>query len=595
MEIRLIFFKEIVGLISLKKTLTCQCAKHLRSREEKSRRRFFLPKASLISILQKFSKAEGMNKPNLVKIVALAVFFVSFVTRGSHAQALWELAGQNKDVLRISTLFTAQNVRAYLSSDKGLDDAIDWCKKTGVTHVFIETFRDGYTAPKEILENAQARFRQSGFDVSGCVTPTNIGKKSTRWNIIACYTDEPTQKRAQEIFEYTASIFDEIMIDDFWFTDCECEPCQQARGDRSWAEYRCELMTRVSRQRVLEPARKVNPNVKIIIKYPQWYDNFHNRGYEVVQQTADFDTIWVGTETRDPDSERWGRKAQYEAYYIMRWLGAIGGDKTGGGWFDPYGTHEQTYVEQARQTVLADAKEMLLFCYGSLLRETGPANVEKLRTEIPGLFKLAKLVRDKPLKGIAAPKPPNSDAHDEQYVYDFVGMLGLPLVPTARIDTAAPAAFLPVHALKDSQLQTKLGRMLRSGKPILVTDGLAARLATSVTDDKNLLVLKAKGNPRSLLELSRRELKPIRDRMLAPFGVQFDAPNKVALYLIGEDCIVVENFNDEAITASLEFAEPVNARSALVLPVDGATEFSCEPGRIYFKKISARTLVALTY
>ena len=55
MEIRLIFFKEIVGVISLKKGLTYLYEKHLRSREEKSRRRFFLPKVSLISILQKFS------------------------------------------------------------------------------------------------------------------------------------------------------------------------------------------------------------------------------------------------------------------------------------------------------------------------------------------------------------------------------------------------------------------------------------------------------------------------------------------------------------------------------------------------------------
>jgi len=55
MEIRLIFFKEIVGLISLKTGLKHQYAKHLRSREGKSRRRFFLPKVSLIAILQKFS------------------------------------------------------------------------------------------------------------------------------------------------------------------------------------------------------------------------------------------------------------------------------------------------------------------------------------------------------------------------------------------------------------------------------------------------------------------------------------------------------------------------------------------------------------
>jgi len=55
MESRLIFFKEIVGVISLKKGIRYPFAKHFGSREEKSRRRFFLPKVSLLSILQKFN------------------------------------------------------------------------------------------------------------------------------------------------------------------------------------------------------------------------------------------------------------------------------------------------------------------------------------------------------------------------------------------------------------------------------------------------------------------------------------------------------------------------------------------------------------
>jgi len=55
MEIRLIFFKEIVGLISLKNAINSLHIRHLGSREGKSLRRFFLPKVSLISILQKSS------------------------------------------------------------------------------------------------------------------------------------------------------------------------------------------------------------------------------------------------------------------------------------------------------------------------------------------------------------------------------------------------------------------------------------------------------------------------------------------------------------------------------------------------------------
>ena len=314
-----------------------------------------------------------------------------------------------------------------------------------------------------------------------------------------------------------------------------------------------------------------------------------------MRQTADYDIIWVGTETRDFDNQRWGGKVQYEAYYIMRWLGEIGGAKSGGGWFDPFGTTENTYLEQARQTVLADAREMLLFCYGALLRGTGPANVEKLRAEIPDLFKLAGLVRGKPIKGVLAPKPPNSDAFDEQYVFDFVGMLGLPLVPTAEINADAEAAFFAVHALKDPDFADKLKKMLSAGKPVLITDGLAKRLDGVDLDSGNLTILKVNASPRSLLELTREELKPIRDKMLAPFGMKFDAPNKVALYLIGDNCLIVENFSDESIDASIEFSRSVMARKALVLPVEGDVDFSCSGGMLTFNRISPRTLVAVQY
>jgi len=238
---------------------------------------------------------------------------------------------------------------------------------------------------------------------------------------------------------------------------------------------------------------------------------------------------------------------------------------------------------------------MLLFCYGALMRNTGPANVRKLRAEIPGLFELARLVRNKPIRGILAPKPPNSDAYDEQYVFDFVGMLGLPLVPTAEIGTDAEAAFFSVHALKEPGFSGKLKTMLDAEKPVLITDGLAKRLNNISTDDENLTVLKVSGNPRSLLKLNRRQLNPVRNKLLAPFGIRFDAPNKVALYLIGGNCLVVENFNDEPVDVSLEFSKPVKARKALVLPPEGNVEFSWGRRKLKFTEVTPRTLVAVEY
>ena len=163
-----------------------------------------------------------MIEARSIRCLVAAALLVGGWAAVGNAEDLWEPANRNKDVLRIATLFTAQDVRDRLSTDEGLDSAMDWCRKTGVTHAFIESFRDGYTTERKALERARDRFVASGFDVSGCVTPTGFGKTSTGWRVVSCYTNADTQQRIREIFEYAASIFDEIMIDDFLFTDCEC-------------------------------------------------------------------------------------------------------------------------------------------------------------------------------------------------------------------------------------------------------------------------------------------------------------------------------------------------------------------------------------
>ena len=399
------------------------------------------------------------------------------------------------------------------------------------------------------------------------MTTTKVGKLSTGWrDTISCYTDLPTQQRLQAIFEFTAGLFDEIMIDDFWFTDCACPECDQARRARAvrigsktypvsgdtWEDYRCELMVRLSRDRVLAAAKRVNPRARLIIKYPQWYDRFHERGYEVVRETADFDRIWVGTETRDYADARWGGTVQYEAYFIMRWLGGIGGRKCGGGWYDWLGTTEKTYVEQARQTVLAAARESMLFCYGGLQGTTGPKNVDALRANIPELLAVAREVARRDVIGISAYKPANSRPENEARVFDFVGMLGLPLVPCHEFPTKARAAFFSIHALKDPDLVRQLGKFIASGKPVLITDGLAARLEGKVSLNRpNIVLLPVKGDPKSLLQLPQAELDALRAPLLKPFRAGLRAPNQVALYLFKDGSWVVENFNDREASVEL--------------------------------------------
>ncbi|MBN1442199.1 MAG: hypothetical protein JXA90_05785 [Planctomycetes bacterium] len=517
----------------------------------------------------------------------------------SSALDLWSLARKEREVLAISTLFTAQNVRDLLASSGGLDDAVRWTKRMGVTRVFIESFRDSYRAQREVLERVRDRFAGEGLAACGCVTTTRIGKRSTGWDVISCYTDEATRKELASIFAFTASIFDEIMIDDFLFTDCACEKCAAARGERSWPEYRMALMNDLSRRDILGAARAVNPRVKLIIKYPQWYDLFHERGYDVERQTEMYDRIWVGTETRDPDSSRWGRKAQYEACFIMRWLGGIGGAKCGGGWFDPYGTSPTTYCEQARQTVIAGAREMLLFCYGSLLGEESRRNPEALRPEIPALFRLARWIQGGEPRGVIAVKPPSSHpAAGEDYIFDFIGMLGVPLVPLHAPPEKADALLVTSHLRHAAGWKEVVGAHLSEGRPVLATGSvledvkaLAAARGEGAAKTGAVVALEWSGDPRSLMDRSAEDLAEMRRPILAALGLELDAPGRVALYLPARDVVALENFADRAASVKLtDRSRALQEVERIVLPPGAAPDLRVR-GHTIEGTLPRRTLV----
>lgn len=522
------------------------------------------------------TSSRSVNENGMTKRISQGLICLWLVVYFSGAQPvaaaptpdLWELARTQAPVHRFSTLFDAHDVQRRLADDAGRRNAIDWCKHTGVTKVYIEEFRDGYQAERATLEAARDQFRAAGFQVSGCVTTTRVGKPSTGWKEVACcYTDLPTQDKLQAIFEYAAGLFDEIMIDDFWFTDCTCSECDDARRartvtvgqqtfpvrDDTWEAYRCELMVRLSQVRLLAPAKRINPKVRLIIKYPQWYDRFHERGYEVLRETADFDWIWVGTETRDYSDRQWGGTPQYEGYFIMRWLGGIGGSKCGGGWFDSLGTTERTYVEQARQTILGGGRESMLFSFGGLQHSSAQQDVEALRANVPELLATAKEVHARKIIGLAAYKPANSHPEKEGRVFDFIGMTGLPLVPCHEFPTHAAAAFFSVHALKDPDFASKLTVFIKRKRPVLITDGLAQGLGGRCQlDSANVHVIAIKQDPKSLLSLDQPALDALRAPLLQPFKTSFSAPNRVALYLFADRSWVVENFNDEPVHATID-------------------------------------------
>lgn len=422
-----------------------------------SRRDWMLTVASLPAAAPAFSASASLASSESVKASAAS-------TEEAGAPTQW------------STLFTAQDVRDRLSSTSGRAEALDFCRRLGLTKVYLEAFRDGYQADAATLETARDHFRQAGLEASGCVATTQIGKPSTGWNIVVCYTHRANQERLAEVFAYAARFFDEIIIDDFFFTDCECSECAAARGDSSWRQYRAQLMLETSRSSVLGAARRANPRVKVILKFPQWYDRFQDRGYAVAGESALYDRIWVGTELRDPSSDKWGHAQQYRGFFLYRWLRDVAGAKTGGGWFDSYGTDAIFYLDQAYVTVLAGAPEAFLFHYGELNSPTYRPQAEALAAHRAALDELSKIVIRGAPRGVPAYKPPSSDPDGEAYIFDEIGMLAVPLDPRARFPADAPVALFTTQALGDSELVPQLTRFLARGRTAIVSQELAHRL-----------------------------------------------------------------------------------------------------------------------
>jgi hypothetical protein len=497
-----------------------------------------------------------------------------------------------------STLFTAQDVRDHLATEKGRAQALQFCHKMGISKVYVEAFRDGYQAELQTLETARDFFRQAGLRVSGCVTTTRIGKPSTGWDVAVCYTNHKNQERLESIFRFAAGIFDEIMIDDLFFTDCQCSECAAAKGSMSWPQYREKLMLEMARDRVLGPARQVNPKVKVILKYPQWYDSFQERGYVVDRETELFDRIWVGTELRDPSSDEWGHKQQYEGYFIYRWFRDIAGEKTGGGWFDPFGTDATIYLDQALVTVLAGAPEAFLFNYGSLISSQYKEQAEALAARQKEFEDLSKLVGN--WVGIPAYKPVSSEPGDEPFVFDQIGMLAIPLAPTARFPDKARAALFTLHSLKDVEFVAKLARFLNSGGTALVSEGLAHALdgdprlpsaaPVNLPKDKYLLkVQEGNGNlvvfsdslPRltyvdssnriaQLAAAPREALAELR-KIVEEFTVTSpDAPPRVAVFPLGARVTVV-NFTELPVACRIVGLGGMVSRLRKAFAISGAS------------------------
>ncbi len=96
--------------------------------------------------------------------------------------------------------------------------------------------------------------------------------------------------------------FDEIILDDFFFVTTKYESDITAKGSKTWTQFRLDLMDDAAQNLLIGPAKAVNHEVKMVIKFPNWYEHFQGLGYDLDKEPKLFDGIYTGTETRDPET-----------------------------------------------------------------------------------------------------------------------------------------------------------------------------------------------------------------------------------------------------------------------------------------------------
>lgn len=377
---------------------------------------------------------------------------------------------------KLTTYFVAHGT-ANISREM-LQKQIDWFgKHMKLDKVYLEPFRDNAFASEEQVRMCKEVFEANGIEVAGgittCIpTPEGDAPKQRLFNTF-CYNDEKMLAKLKEASALNGKIFDSFIIDDFYFTNCTCSKCREGKDkynrehnitDGSWQAYRTALMYEVSEKYMIAPAKAVNPNIKITIKYPNWMESYQETGYDPLSQRDIFDNIYTGTETRDPRHQD-QHLPRYLSYSLMRYMEDMAPGRNGGGWFDNFDCQiSEYYLEQAYLTAFSKPGELMMFCFQSLYDSMYAVSLG---------YQLDKL--DELLDNLGTPIGipcyiPNA-SQGEDNVQDFLGMNGFPIVTTPFFPENAKTILLTASSAYDADIVDKLEKYVANGGKAIVTNG----------------------------------------------------------------------------------------------------------------------------
>ncbi len=371
-----------------------------------------------------------------------------------------------------------------------------------VDKVYLETHRDMLMVDQQTLDIAKEFFTKRNIEIAGGITYTI--SEPNRFQTF-CYQDPNDRKKVQEIAEFTAKNFDEFILDDFFFTNCKTSDAIADKGDKSWTQYRIDLMTEAGQSLVINPAKKVNPKVKVIIKYPNWYEHFQGMGFDLNRGPKMFDGIYTGTETRDARFSA-QHLQPYLSYNIIRYFENIAPGKNGGGWVDPFASwYSDRYEEQLVLTAFACAREITLFSFAQMtdtiskkmrapwqdsgttfnfdemMAHKGYTNSDNVTDKTTARMAGQALeLADQTMSlvgnpvGIASYKPFHSIGED--FLQNFLGMIGLPMNQLPYFPENEKVILLTEEAKFDNDIVQKIKTSLLQGKTIIITSGLLREL-----------------------------------------------------------------------------------------------------------------------
>ncbi len=353
-----------------------------------------------------------------------------------------------------------------------LEKQYDFIEKyVGIDKVYLEPYRGGVWVSKEKIAEVSDFFRSKGVEVSGGLTTVvpdidDEDKKRQRLFGTFCYSNPKMREYVKRVSEYCAEMFDEIILDDFYFTNCTCEDCIRAKGSKTWVEYRKDLMKDVSENLIVGPAKKINPNIRMIIKYPNWRESYHATGYRPDVEKDIFDKVYTGTETR-ASAYQDQHLPTYLSYSLVRWMDAASDGKNQGTWFDTYQCWPiDDYLEQGYLSAFAKPEEITLFQWTDLYKN-------KLITPLGlQLSRIDKMLQraGRPV-GIPAYIPYASEG--ENHVEDFLGMQGFAIDPSP-IFPEDGSVLLTQSSLCDPFVMKKIKAFLLNGGTVFVTPGFMA-------------------------------------------------------------------------------------------------------------------------